>query len=194
MNETYFTSDLHLGHSAIIKHTNRPFINSHFMDEELIKRWNSVVKKGDVVYIVGDFAWKDHSHYLNRLRGSKVLISGNHDKMSKVKMEQFKGVFGQLTIRIDKQIITMNHYAMRVWPHSGHGGWMLYGHSHGRLPEYDTSLSCDVGVDVWNYTPVPFWVLRKKMANRNSIFTPRSAEELEENVDKIREENRKLWI
>ena len=48
--EIYFTADLHLGHGRIIKHCKRPFENSHYMDEALIKNWNSVVKNGLGLY------------------------------------------------------------------------------------------------------------------------------------------------
>ncbi len=41
----------------------------------------------------------------------------------------------------------MNHYAQRVWEHSHHGSWHVYGHSHGSLPDDIKSKSIDVGVD-----------------------------------------------
>ena len=55
-------------------------------------------------------------------------------------------------------------------------------------------MSCDVGVDVWGYTPVPLWVIKKKMALRISEFVPRSPEEIDKNVEAIRAENASLWV
>ena len=48
----------------------------------MIENWNSVVKKGDYVYHLGDvfFGSKETFPALwNRLNGSKRLIIGNHD-------------------------------------------------------------------------------------------------------------------
>ena len=54
---TYFTSDLHFGHSNIIKLCNRPFADVESMDAALIENWNKKVKKNDTVYVLGDIVW-----------------------------------------------------------------------------------------------------------------------------------------
>lgn len=48
----YFTSDLHLGHMAIIHMKNRPFEDVEEMNRKLISNYNSVVHKKDTVYIL----------------------------------------------------------------------------------------------------------------------------------------------
>lgn len=69
----FYISDTHFGHSNIIRHCNRPFVNADEMDEVLIKNWNSVVTNRDTVYILGDFAFskgiKQPSEYLRELNG-----------------------------------------------------------------------------------------------------------------------------
>ena len=52
----WFTSDLHLGHTNIIKYTNRPFWTADQMNETLVDRWNAVVGTEDEVWVLGDVA------------------------------------------------------------------------------------------------------------------------------------------
>ena len=60
--KTFFTSDLHFGHERVIKFDNRPFKSVEEMNEELIKRWNNKVDRGDLVYVLGDMIWKAASN------------------------------------------------------------------------------------------------------------------------------------
>lgn len=51
----YYISDLHFDHTNVIKFDNRPFKDVEEMNNTLINNWNSVVKKSDIVYVLGDF-------------------------------------------------------------------------------------------------------------------------------------------
>ena len=87
MNELkiFLIGDMHFMHKNIIKYCNRPFANVEEMTESLIKNWNSVVGKSDIVYVVGDFALCGKQKIIeigNRLNGRKRLILGNHDGAS----------------------------------------------------------------------------------------------------------------
>jgi calcineurin-like phosphoesterase family protein len=77
----WFTSDNHFGHINVLRYCGRPFWSSEQCDEEMIKRWNEVVKPGDTVYHLGDVALSiNHvKRVLPRLNGNKVLVVGNHD-------------------------------------------------------------------------------------------------------------------
>ena len=162
----FFTSDLHLGHDNIRRHCRRPFSTVEEMDETIVANWNKVVASGDLVYILGDFAWMRHSHYLAQLKGKKILIKGNHDKMSAVCLRNFTEVHHLLARTIDKQLVVMCHYCMVSWPSSSHGAWHLYGHSHGRIKELPNIPRCDVGVDLWDFAPVPWEIIKKKLCVR----------------------------
>ena len=45
----YFTSNMHLGHEAVIHMCNRPFKNVEEMNRALIRNINSMVHKNDTV-------------------------------------------------------------------------------------------------------------------------------------------------
>lgn len=82
MPEIFIISDSHFGHKNIIKFhpIERPFTTIEEHDAELIKRWNKVVGKNDIVFHLGDFAMaKKHVHKAGELNGKKRLIMGNHD-------------------------------------------------------------------------------------------------------------------
>jgi calcineurin-like phosphoesterase family protein len=187
--KTFFTSDTHFGHANIIKYCNRPFASVEEMDNTLIHNWNAVVRPEDTVYHLGDFAvgGGPAAPYIRRLNGTIYFCLGNHDKRLRfikayldIELElqdHFAGSylnddkvkFGIPYLRdvtVEKQEIVLCHYAMKVWNGSHKGSWQLYGHSHGTLPDDPNSLSCDVGVDCWNYFPVSMEQLRDKMKTK----------------------------
>lgn len=177
MNKIFFTSDTHFGHANIIKYSKArqqflqpgdigstgqwttPAIAAarcHEMDEELIRRWNAVVGKEDTVYHLGDFCFKDFMKYFSRLNGMIIFVEGNHDKVASQHRNKFAGYHKLLEINIYGQLITLCHYAMRIWNQSHRGAWHLYGHSHDTLPDLKDSLSFDVGVDSQSLQPLEF--------------------------------------
>lgn len=185
----FFTSDTHFGHANIIKYSKRPFLidpskgfddprnrDVDFMDETLIKNWNSVVQPEDTVYHLGDFAfYRDQRKtrtVIRRLNGNKVLILGNHDKyMEPETLQMFGSVHNYHEINVPdkdvgKQMIVLLHYGMRVWNKSHRGSWHLYGHSHGTLPDDPGSLSFDAGTDCHGYTPISYEQVKKIIAKK----------------------------
>lgn len=80
MSKVYFTSDLHLGHTSLIKNLRNMSVDEH--DDLIIDNWNKVVSKHDKVYVLGDFVMEKHNlipKYLKSLKGDIVLVCGNHD-------------------------------------------------------------------------------------------------------------------
>lgn len=159
----FFTSDTHFGHSLIIEICNRPFRDADHMEEALRTAWNARVGKNDRVFHLGDFSFGDQQnqqYVLDSLNGEKHLIIGNHDRKSRHLLGWSSTQYYK-EIKSDDQRIILSHYAMRVWNGSHWGSLMLYGHSHGNLP--GNSQSCDVGVDVWDYTPVTLDAIRARL-------------------------------
>jgi len=80
-----FIGCLHLGHKWVAQH--RGFQDEFYHDEYLIQQWNSVVHKKDLVYILGDITMESKAHYyqLDRLKGRKIVVLGNHDRHQDVR-------------------------------------------------------------------------------------------------------------
>ena len=78
-NQIYFTSDLHFGHTNILKHSpKRPFsdtvdIATH--DEWLLDLWRSTVDKRDTIYILGDLTFLTLEDIYNAAN-EKILNAG----------------------------------------------------------------------------------------------------------------------
>lgn len=164
MRNYFWTADTHFSHKNIIMHCNRPFENIHEMDETIIKNWNDKVGKQDIVFHLGDFAWKESLEYLKRLNGDIRIVLGNHDRdilktekffaKHEIKNTYFQIIPAEYGVKIGGRDIIMSHYSMRSWHKSCHGSWHLYAHSHGCLAPYGKSW--DVGVDNNNFTPLAF--------------------------------------
>ncbi len=93
--QVWFTSDTHFYCESKIKRRQVPFQSVEEMNNELVKRWNSVVAPNDVVYHIGDFADLDFSlkHYeiIKQLNGKVILICGNYEEdIFKRNFEPFK--------------------------------------------------------------------------------------------------------
>lgn len=203
MSEIYITSDLHLGHDknkvgygGIIHHAKRPFSCIEEHDQFIIDQWNNMIGSKDLTYICGDFAWRNHNHYIHALRGKKILITGSHDKMPQDAIRLFTGYHvGMFVTAIKGVRFCLTHCAMLVWEGSHYNSINCHGHSHGRIAENDTTRRMDVGVDVSNnYIPfnidfVLYKMSLKKERDHNRTSNP---EELDELVARNKEANTAL--
>src|SRR5574344_115256 len=79
-----YIADLHFHSKGCLVFDDRPYDSVLDMNEDLINRWNAKVSRGDDVYILGDIflggSKDDQEAILQRLKGNKHLIVGNHDK------------------------------------------------------------------------------------------------------------------
>jgi len=191
MSDTFFTSDTHFGHAAILtpEYNNRPFESVEAMDESLIEGWNQRVKPGDLVYHLGDFAFHKREkmlEILSRLNGRKFFVRGNHDKdfakalKSVAGTSQAKGIDGfewYKEIKINKQRIVLFHFPIHAWHRMNGGSWHLHGHSHGNLKDDGIRRRIDVGVDSvgrylaphFDYSPISLDEVGMVMASRDMV-------------------------
>jgi len=82
MSKSYFTSDWHFGHKAILKY--RPqFSSIQEHNQTFIDNFNKVVRKRDIVYFLGDIAFTEESIQLLKFLKPcrKILYLGNHDTL-----------------------------------------------------------------------------------------------------------------
>ncbi len=131
----------------------------------MIANWNAVVRHDDDVWHLGDFALgADAKHVrsvFHRLNGIKRLVVGNHDRQATLDLPWAAKPAHMATTSIDGVRVVMCHYGLRVWPGMRRKAISLYGHSHGRLP--GASMSLDVGVDCWGFTPVCLDDFKRRM-------------------------------
>ena len=113
----YFTSDWHLFHQNSIKFDSRPFRDLDHMHSVLINNYNSCVKPNDVCFFLGDIGWGQNgaiAAIIQSLNGTKILISGNHDRGDGAMMSiGFAAVLRTASIEISKQIVTLSHCPLR---------------------------------------------------------------------------------
>ena len=176
--KVFFTSDLHFGHENVLRFDNRPFETVAEMDEELMKRWNAKVDKGDLVYILGDMIWRASTNeapvLLRKLNGQKILIKGNHDRFIKnaaakkelAAVKDYDDICVKLEDGTQRRCI-LSHYFMPFYIGHRYSAIHLHGHSHNteesleekhitaylRAKGYNLEVY-NVGCMYWNYEPV----------------------------------------
>ncbi len=172
-----------MGHFNIIGLCQRPFGSVEEMENAIVERHNAVVGPEDVVYDLGDFAFRCSAEHavecLRRLNGRRTILWGNHDKALRQALK--RGLLDDLLesgrlsfigdpdphlqtgfqVVVENQWIVLAHYAQRTWQGAFRGAWHLYGHSHGNLPAFKKSM--DVGVDAWDFRPLSFEQIRDHM-------------------------------
>lgn len=178
MGKIFFTGDLHFGHENVLAFDHRPFQTIEEMDEELIRRWNSKVGKGDLTYVLGDMIWKtrndDAPSLIKRLNGQIILIKGNHDRFlhnAKAK-DALAGIkdYDDVCVTLEdgtKKRVILSHYFMPMY--NGHRYQAIHLHAHSHFTDeadfevdfanYLNSIGCknevyNVGCMYWNYEPV----------------------------------------
>lgn len=168
----FFTADTHFFHRNIIKYCLRPFEHQWEMNEVMIKNWNRVVGEGDTVYHLGDFCMggiDKMTEIMTQLNGKKKFLKmGNHDRgKNRLKTIGFDAVIpgnSRIDLTIGGDIrVQLSHYpyrkiyvdeASRRWdqaPEDG-SGILLCGHIHEKWKLKDRMIN--VGVDVWDFTPI----------------------------------------
>lgn len=161
MPSVFLTSDTHFGHLGVCRFMRadgvtklRPWDTPQDMDEEMVTRWNAVVRPSDKVYHLGDVVINRRAlPTLARLNGDKVLIKGNHDIF---KLDDYLPYFRDVRAyhvmdgKILSHIPLYRDGLMRF-------GVNIHGHLHERRVMYDSKIDpkyFSVCVEHHDFAPV----------------------------------------
>ena len=140
----YYIADLHFYHEALIdKMDKRGFADVEDMNEYMIRRWNDRVRKNDEVVIIGDFSFGgavETNAILDRLKGRKYLITGNHDRFLRYRrMDEthFEWIKPYEEMHDEGRKVILCHYPILFYngqykldSEGNPRTYMLYGHVH----------------------------------------------------------------
>lgn len=175
----WFTSDTHFGHARIVELSNRPFKDVDEMNEAMVDNWNSVVGPDHIVYHLGDAVmgnFAENIKIIDRLNGFKILVPGNHDRVSSVESEARRARFLPDYLKvfhviegeyIEREFYDGINFAMSHYPYHGdsqdidrhknlrpvdNGLPLVHGHVHRQWRTNGRMFN--VGVDVNDFQPV----------------------------------------
>ena len=137
----YITSDTWFGRPQILQIANRQFDNIEEMNATLIKNWNKKIKKNDIVFHLGNFAW-------DPITARKVLMTINL-------------VSSQHIMELPDFDTVICHYPLSVWNGKDSGTIHIHGHT---VFDHKTDLTIEnrfnICTDFWGYSPINYLTLK----------------------------------
>lgn len=166
MAETFFIADTHFGHKNILRFDTikayRDFATIEEHDEEIVRRWNGVVSKGDTVWHLGDFAFSSKAVAIaGRLNGHKRLVLGNHDHYPSAEyLKYFHKLYGAATLKDDVLLTHIPVHPAQLERFK----FNIHGHLHAHcLPD---TRYINVSCEQISLTPFPMeWIISRMRAN-----------------------------
>ena len=161
INNIYFIADLHVGPYSNRTLSCRGFKADWVRHLNLVRdSINAKVLRSDLLYILGDLGFKDATRdledFLKSLRCQKKVAIGNHDSKRQLQKLKEKGIIQDVKenyiFKYAGYDFDLSHFPKREWNQFYRNGFHLYGHTHGKLPQYYRSM--DVGIDNIGYTPI----------------------------------------
>lgn len=175
MRNIFFTSDPHFFHANFLTFRNdsgeliRPFSSVDEMNERIVDGWNSVVRDGDLIYLLGDVTF-DYSEkfdaLMSRLHGSKRLILGNHDEIKGTSLLKH---FKKASLwRIFKEYdFACSHVPLRL-DELRKVRFNVHGHTHERV--LDDPHYINVCVEQTNYVPMHLDAVQMIIRIRSELY------------------------
>ncbi len=160
VNNVWFSSDLHMGHQAVIDY-GRKFPSLFDMDLHITMEINKKVGKNDLLVLLGDsmMGEKNYAELLESLICENVImLYGNHCNRGKLEKVMNDYQFDKLVytgeyleLNVEGQIICCSHYPHFCWNYQDDRAISLHGHLHGDtnpvVDEIHKYRSMDAGID-----------------------------------------------
>lgn len=162
MSMVYVIADLHLGHEKVS--LARGFMATESHDNTIVERWNAIVTKRDVVYVLGDVFRLGR---VVELKGIKKLALGNHDQKP---VAEYAALFSQVRSGFDFDGCLLTH--IPVHP-SQFARWPINVHGHTHTRSLDDRRYVAVSAEQTRMTPVP---LRQLIQQRREELAKKAKE------------------
>ena len=161
----YITSDTWFGRPQILQIANRKFNDVDEMNAALIKNWNKVVKKNDIIFHLGNFAWDPQTarQVLKKLNGQIYFMIGSSDEAFLDIQHEFENIsiLEDQIMELPQFDSIICHYPLEIWNGKDSGTIHFHGHT---VFSHKTDLSkmnrINVCTDFWNYTPVNYLTIK----------------------------------
>lgn len=169
----WFTSDTHYSHTNFVfgesqwenKKKTRKFATAEEMNDLIVENINSLVGEGDVLYHLGDFAFKSEEQverFRSRIACRNLhLVLGNHDHRIEGS-ERLRSLFSSVDDYVELSVFegsafanfVLMHYPLSSWRGMHRGHIHLHGHLHSDPDMRVWEGSMDVGMDGNGMKPV----------------------------------------
>lgn len=156
----FVTSNQQFGRKGAIKEYKRPFDDVEDMNISLVDAWNSVVSDGDIVYVLGNFAWDPETLevVVSELNGNIIVMSGEYDKATQEVADM------QSIVDIDYLHNTIEEYPegnaiMSYWPLSEwhgkqKGAYSIIGYPGEKYKTNHRTNVINCACDFWDFKPI----------------------------------------
>jgi calcineurin-like phosphoesterase family protein len=170
----WLTSDEHYYHHNMLMHrttygggrgdyTSRRFRTTDEMHRHIKSKHNELVKKDDIVYHLGDFAygpgaksWQQVGAVLSLLNGEHHLILGNHDHIKPFDYLEAGFTSVHTSLMLDDYLLVHDPAIAGVLLNHK----VIHGHTHSLGLRLRENTYC-VCVDINNYYPVSFDTIKE---------------------------------
>lgn len=156
LDKTFLISDLHLGHTNIIKYCKRPFNDIEEMNQVLIDNWNETV--GDNrVFFLGDMCYGPDGYtpryWLCFLTGQIHYVKGSHDRgmTLRTRLPRVRVARSVMLLAGGRKLLLIHNpkHVPDYWDNP-----VIHGHLHDTAPHLNGNGFINVSAEAIGYKPI----------------------------------------